>query len=275
MSGIPIEAVMVGLIVSAVMTVMGFLWRNLLLKMLGVVAESLVHSLKAAVKQLVETAGAEGVPSLSPHTNEIAAHYEVFEDWSRADPDIQMELKDSNKLYIMTSRGDFLTNEEDGNPYLRYMHDGHRDVLILLPDIYNRCKKQDWIGQRVREVRDAPGSIIRRDEHLVEKVQHVVTMIKDIVLYSGYDRRKRRIAFFDSLHIGKIVLLDRVGYFQPYFFGLKGKDGKVYKYSEQTDMYKLLSRLVKNTDEFATSIDDKREHLCEQCTFKKGGAANA
>ena len=239
------------------MSVLAYFWRKVLVRLIIPVLAWLIALLESVSGEHVDT------PEKTPR---VASEYsQSFEDWISADPDILNELKESDRLYIMASRGSFLIGDDTINPYSQYMRDGTKEIRILLPDVHDRCKKQDWIGQRVREVKDIPGSVICKDVHLTEQIQHTVTMIKDFVLPKGYNEDRRRIEYFNALHIGKILLLDKVGYFQPYFSGVMGKDSGVYKYTATTDMYKMLLRLITSASERTVPIESDERCLCEQC----------
>lgn len=187
-----------------------------------------------------------------------------FKDWVSANKDIAKEMKKSQKLYVLASRGNFLINDEGTNPYRDFIIDKNKDILILLPDVNDRCKKQNWIHQRVNEMKDLADSMIREDEQLIIDIKSTVDNIKKDVIYSD-DCKNRDITFFDSLHLAKIILLDHVGYLQPYYDDKFGMKGVVYKYKSKTNMYKWLSRLIKNTNEFAVTIKKEQVNSCEKC----------
>jgi len=189
-----------------------------------------------------------------------------FKDWDQANPDILKELKKSKKFYVMAGRGHFLLGES----YKRYMIDGNNEVLILLPDIDNGCKKQNWISQRVDEMKKVSAARLNEDKLLIGEIQDVINQIKGYFT-SGGNNGKRHIAYFDSLHIGKIVLMEKVGYFQPYLSDRIGEDGTVYKYKKSSYMYKWLERLVNEIDRSAIPLGSDNKFKCEQYNIQNGG----
>jgi|GEM_PF-1592191 len=244
-----IQEIFIGLIVAAIIAVLAILRKSILYY-----AKRL---LRTFLKKLI-------LPG---------SIHESFKNWDDANTDISKEMNKSNKLYILASRGNFLISDDDNNPYIRYMNDKSKKIRILLPDIHDRCKKQNWIHQRVTEMQKLPDTVITEDSQLIHDIESVIKIIKNVVLFDGHDK-SRSIAYFDSLHIGKIILLNEVGYFQPYFKEIKGEDGVVYKYEKSTYMYRWLSRLVDNTCEFAVPINETN-HACNSCVSRSGGTIDA
>ena len=176
-----------------------------------------------------------------------------FSDWNAVEADVIKNMEKSSFLYIMTGRGNFLLGGDRGsgkNPYFEYFSDKNKKVIILLPNIYDECK---WIIQRVEEMKKIENSMITGVPAFKAQIHAVIMGIEEAVLCVD---KKRFIALFDSFHIGKIILLDKVAYFQPYLSDTDGKDGRVYKYKKNSDMYKWLERLVLQTQEFATLISN-------------------
>ena len=177
-----------------------------------------------------------------------------FLDWNAAEADVVKNMEKSCFLYILTGRGNFLLSggNSDKNPYFKYFSDKNNEVIVLLPNIYDKDRDKKWIKQRVEEMKDVKNAMITEIDAFEAQVNAVIMGIEKAVLCVD----KRLIALFDSFHIGKIILLDEVAYFQPYLSDIDGKDGRVYRYKKKSDMYKWLERLVLKTKDFATPISD-------------------
>jgi len=200
--------------------------------------------------------------------------YTVFADAKAALPDVIREMTSSNSLRIMAGRGNFLLRNDSPNPYHEYIQNPDKKVIILLPDIYNRCKKQDWIKQRAIEMSSVADTSIHSDTQLVEEIRLVTGMIRNIVVGYSIDESHRFVACFDSLHLGRITLLDAVVYFQPYQSDRKGEEGPVLKFHKTTNpnIYLWLERVFDKTREYSTPINVSRCTIaCGDCHTTQGG----
>jgi len=191
---------------------------------------------------------------------------EIHLTWADAKRDIHKHIQVSRKLHIMTSRGGFISNfdeeneNEGSNMFLQSIQSQDNDILVLLPDIEHACPKRNWILQREGE---------RPEARLAEGIKSAIEAIKEIrvVKFSQGEKKTKtvdatsHVKFYDSLHIGKIIILDNYAYFQPYFADTS--KNPVFKYNKESNMYKCLDRLVACTSEFARPIN--ATHPCQEC----------
>ena len=215
------EDFLVQLIIGGALCIIGWLCRKYIFSLLKKIATKAKNLQKAS------------------RANKVT----VFEEWGEAEKDIEKQMADSRSLRVMASRGGFLCEYESGtcNPYLAFMNKSDKSVIVLLPNI-NSDGSNGWIEYRANEMAEIEGSAIRSAEQLRANIQSTIVTITPII-GEEKDSPERKLKFFDMLHLGKIIILDKVAYFQPYLEGKFGKDGRVYKYGKNADMYMWLDRV--------------------------------
>ena len=140
--------------------------------------------------------------------------------------DLKYELKRAKSLRVCTSRGSFLMDP----PYRECLNKKDIPIWILLPDISDN----KWIKIRTSEV-TASG------DGYTEKA--FIGAIESNIEFLYACKGSIKIKLYDCIHIGRIVLTDRVAYFSPYLASTYGEDVPVYKYAVNSTKYNWVMRL--------------------------------
>ncbi|NSE04773.1 hypothetical protein G4422_15420 [Blautia wexlerae] len=152
----------------------------------------------------------------------------VFSSYSDKEfiKDLKYELKHTKNLRICTSRGSFLMD----SLYRECLNKKDIPIWILLPN----TRDNKWIKIRTSEV-NASG------DGYTEKA--FIGAIESNIEFLHACKGSIKIKLYDCIHIGRIVLTDRVAYFCPYLANTYGEDVPVYKYAVNSIKYNWIMRL--------------------------------
>lgn len=144
--------------------------------------------------------------------------------------DLKKELEMATTIKIYTSRGKYL----EDSPYRKILNNSQIEIKILLPSIQNN----KWVEMRIQEVNKVDDKYTEEafDSSLNATIRYLKTCKSNVIL--------RR---YDSIHIGRIILTDRVAYFSPYLKDTFGEDVAVYKYLANSTMYQWCERIFNET----------------------------
>lgn len=141
--------------------------------------------------------------------------------------DFKHEMKKAKRLAICTSRGSFLMDP----PYREYLNKKTIPIKILLPDTRN----DKWIKRRTSEVSASGDGYTERA---------FTGAIDSNIEFLQACRGSISIRVYDCIHIGRIILTDKVAYFSPYLENTYGEDVPVYKYKVNSTKYNWLKRML-------------------------------
>jgi hypothetical protein len=170
----------------------------------------------------------------------------VFRSKSDADEDILKELEKASFVYLMTGRG----NDIQRGLFDKVLHQKPRgrlsEVKILLP-LPRKSSSTDWIAQRENELATFDPAFGRGV--LRHQIEMTIKYLENYVSSGGIELR-----LFDSPHIGRIIITDRVVYFTPYLAHAHGKDCRVVKHRRGSDFYDCFSRLFHQLWDVSQSV---------------------
>lgn len=153
----------------------------------------------------------------------------IFESYKNKEfiEDLDKELKGAKKIWVCASRGTFLMER----PYRNYLNQLDIPIRVLLPDINSNA----WIKLRTQEVSTSGATYT--EEAFEEAITSSCFFLKAC---KGNVKLKK----YDCIHIGRIIMTDKVAYFVPYLSDTYGEDVTVYKYTVNSTKYKWIERLL-------------------------------
>ena len=134
-------------------------------------------------------------------------------------------MKHAKNLRFCTSCGYFFDP-----PYRECLNKQDILIWILLPD----TSDNKWIKIRTSEV--SASGVGYTEKAFIGAIE---SNIEFLYTYKGLIKIK----LYDYIHIGRIVLTDRVAYFSPYLVSTYGEDVPVYKYTVNSTKYNWIMRL--------------------------------
>ena len=159
----------------------------------------------------------------------------VFRSKSAADEDIVKEIEKASFVYLMTGRGNDIQRGLFNKALQRKPRGKLSEFKIMLP-LTQKSSTTDWITQREKELATfdpAFGNGVLRDQ-----VNMTIKYLENFVGKGDIELR-----LFDSPHIGRIIITDRVVYFTPYSAHAHGRDCRVVKHRRSSDFYDCFVRL--------------------------------
>lgn len=150
---------------------------------------------------------------------------------TKAEIDIEKDIKNTKKLKFMGGRGEIIKNP----PYNEILSDTTKDVKILLPV---PDENNIWVIHRVEELKAA--NKVKQDftsKSLVADIKAVIThYCKSKVFLDG------KLRYFDSMHLGRIIITDEYAYLTLYEKDKVGKYSPLIKYFKNSPMYMWIER---------------------------------
>lgn len=140
--------------------------------------------------------------------------------------DLDKEIKSAKRIWICASRGTFLMEQ----PYRKYLNQLDIPICVLLPDINSDV----WLKLRTKEVSTSGAG------YTEEAFKEAIT---SSCLFLKVCKGKVKLKSYNCVHIGRLIMTDRVAYFVPYLSDTYGEDVAVYKYTANSTKYKWVERI--------------------------------
>ncbi len=158
----------------------------------------------------------------------------IFKNSEDVVEDLQIELKKAKNIAILTGRGLDLRK----GPKFQEIYENSKNkdsIRILLPRTIFTSDETDWTAHRQSELETASKAYRGNLKNDILETQNSII---------NHDTSKKiKIKCFNTPHIGRIVITERVAYFTPYETNKDGLESRIFKYGTNDDMYNALTRL--------------------------------
>ncbi|MBM3211946.1 hypothetical protein FJZ33_06995 [Candidatus Poribacteria bacterium] len=178
-----------------------------------------------------------------------AGLYYVYRDKEESKNDLSADISSSNHLKLLVGRGNELQRQPFEALFQNRSKRNKKFVKILLPSTNNINGEPDWIAQREAELAKFDtaytnvGLLKKQVEGNVSFLQkHSSTGLVEV-------------GRFNAPNFGRLIITDKYLYFTPYSHDSHGRESRVYKYKQGSDIYSNYNRLFDQLWEVRTRYD--------------------